>query len=327
MTNIKMFIKYGFGKVLGVHDDKIIQAIRQAEVVSFDIFDTLVKRNVPDPESVHKFVYKEFLKQTGIDVHGYEGLRIDAEYKARSNSQKEEISLDDIFCHLESVTEDYKSVLRELEEQIEILVCCPNLRMKAIYDQVLENNKKIIITSDMYLNEEVIKKILHKCGYDNYEKLYLSSAYDKCKATGSLYEVIKTDYSEFTGKILHIGDNVKGDYVIPRMKGLKALLIDGQQNILKFWKSKSKKVDNQFLYKQLYTYLNNHAYNIKNDAVSIGYEVLGPMLLGYCKWLNEKIQIDKIDKIFFLSREGKILQDAFNILYPHMEIPQLKPPG
>ena len=50
--------------------------------------------------------------------------------------------------------------------------------------------------------------------------------------------------------------------------------------------------------------------------------MLGPMLLGYCKWLNEKIQIDKIDKIFFLSREGKILQDAFNILYPHMEIPQ-----
>ncbi|MCM1155768.1 MAG: hypothetical protein NC489_33035 [Ruminococcus flavefaciens] len=322
MTNIKMFIKYCLGKVMGAHDDKIIQATRQAEIVSFDIFDTLVKRNVPVPESVHKFVHKEFLRQTGIDVHEYVKLRIDAEHKARSNSKKEEISLDDIFCNMESVTEDCKSVLRKIEEQIEISVCCPNLRMKAIYDQVLENDKKIIITSDMYLDEEVIKKILHKCGYDNYEKIYLSSTYGKCKTTGSIYEVIKTDYFDFSGKILHIGDNVKGDYVIPRMKGLKALLIDGQQNLLKFWKSKRKKVDNQFLYKQLYTYLNNHAYDIKIDAVSIGYEVLGPMLLGYCKWLNKKIQIDKIDKIFFLSREGKILQDAFNILYPQTEIPQ-----
>lgn len=101
--------------------------------------------------------------------------------------------------------------------------------MKRIYENALKDGKRIIITSDMYLDEKVIRGILYKCGYGNFDKLYLSSSYGLCKATGSIYEVIKKDNAAFYGKILHIGDNVKSDYVAARIKGIKALLIDGQR--------------------------------------------------------------------------------------------------
>ena len=111
--------------------------------------------------------------------------------------------------------------------------------------------------------------------------------------------------------------------MIPRKKGINALLVDGQPELLKYWKkTDAKKVDDPFLHQRLYSFLNNHVGSKYSDAEAIGLEVLGPMLLGFCKWLYQRLKADKIEKIFFLSREGKILQEAFRILYPECEIEQ-----
>lgn len=305
-----------------ISEQKLERAIDRAEVISFDIFDTLVKRNVVLPEHVHRLVQKEFLGQTGTEIPAYPRYRTEAEDRARKHTDKEEISLDDIFSFLHEIPEEWKNKLKQIERQTEIAVCTPSPKMKAVYEKALRDGKRIIITSDMYLDEETIRKILHKCGYDTYEKLYLSSSYGLCKSRGSIYEVIQKDYAACKGGILHIGDNVKGDYVVPKKKGFSALLIDGQESSLKFWKKKDRRVENQFLYERLYSFLNNHASSNYNDAMSIGYEILGPMLFGYCKWLFERIRVDKIDKIFFLSREGKIIQEAFQTLYPQCNIEQ-----
>lgn len=320
IDNLKK-ITYHLSKMIEARDEKIAQEISCAEIISFDIFDTLIKRNVIKPEYIHNIVCDKFMKQTGIILDEYPKIRIEAEKKAKKQTQQEEICLNDIYNFMNDISEHDKKKLSQLEEEIELEVCCPNLWMKKIYETVLKNGKRIIITSDMYLDEHIIKKILQKCGYIYYEKLYLSSSLGVCKATGNIYEIIKKDYSEYEGKILHIGDNLKRDYIIPRKKGINALLIDGRRNLLRFWK-KNKNIENKFLYQRLYSLVNNHISDGNNDAVSIAYEVLGPMLLGYCIWLNEKIKKDKVEKIFFLSREGKIFQEAYNILYPQNNIPQ-----
>ena len=45
----------------------------------------------------------------------------------------------------------------------------------------------------------------------------------------------------------------------------------------------------------------------------LGYESFGPLLFGFSKWLKENVVNEKIDKIFFLSRDGKIMKHAFDI--------------
>lgn len=316
LANIKTYIKYCCGTIIGeILVRRLEHIVRESEVISFDIFDTLIKRNVKKPEDVHQLVQEEFCRQTGVELPEYPRFRIDAECQARKCSVKEEISLEEIFAFLCGVPENWKNKLKEIERQTEIEVCTPNLKMQAVYEKVLQDRKKVIITSDMYLDEQTIRQILDKCNYNLYEELYLSSSFGLCKSRGSIYEIIKKDYSAYKGKILHIGDNVKGDYIIPQKKGINALLINGQAEFLRFWKKGSKRVKNQFLYQRLYCFLNN-CFDSSNDAIFIGIEILGPMLLGYCKWLHQKINTDKIDKIFFLSREGRILQEAFNVLYP-----------
>ncbi len=339
-NTMKREIRHCLGKALSAKYDEIERAVSRAQIVSFDIFDTLVKRDVAEPEEVHRLVSAKFQKQTGKSIDGYLKLRVDAEKKARKNACKEgvslgetspqrmqkgisseEISLEEIFACMEGVTKQDKFLLQRLERETELQICCPNLPMKAIYEKALKGQKRILIVSDMYLEEPLIIKILERCGYHGYEKLYLSSTYGMCKSTGSIYEAVKKDYGSFQGKILHIGDHVKSDFFMAKAKGLNALLTDGRRNGLRFWKRVNRKAENPFLYGRLFSFLNNHK-TAYGDAACIGYEVLGPMLLGYCKWLKEKIESDRIEKIFFLSREGKLLQEAFRILYPDCAVPQ-----
>ena len=142
--------------------------------------------------------------------------------------------------------------LQELEKEIEIKISTPNLKIKAVYDKVLEAGKKIIITSDMYLDQETVRQILCKCGYDGFEKLYLSSSFGLCKAKGSIYEVIKRDYPH--ERILHIGDHIRSDYFVPRKRGIDAILINRNLCSLRFWSQKGKYVTDQLLYQRMYAF-------------------------------------------------------------------------
>lgn len=321
-ANIRKILYKAFSCDGKKNSDCLERAINRAEVISFDIFDTLVKRNVQEPKQVHKIVEQEFFRRTGYHIAEYDRLRVDAEKKARGCSTKEEIYMSDIFDFLFGISDEWKKMLQELEKQTEIKICTPNLKIKPIYEKALKAGKKVIITSDMYLDQGTVRQILYKCGYEKFEKLYLSSTLGVCKARGNIYEVIKRDYPVLQGNILHIGDNIKSDYFMPRKKGIDAILINKKTNSLRFWKLRDECVKDQLLYQRLYAFLNNHTDGNNTYAMSIGYEILGPMLWGFCQWLYERIRVDKIDKIFFLSREGKILQDAFNSLYPQCDVKQ-----
>ena len=245
-NKIKETVYKAFAYDGGEDIDNLDYVISRAEVISFDIFDTLVKRNVQEPRQVHQIVEQEFYRQTGKRIPEYVNHRVDSEEKARKCSTKEEIHMEDIFSLLSGIPDEWKRRLQELEKQIEIKISTPNLKMKAVYDKVIKAGKKIIITSDMYLDQETVRQILCKCGYDGFEKMYLSSSLGLCKAKGSIYEVIKKDYPH--DHILHIGDHIRSDYFVPRKRGIDAILINRNACSLRFWRQKGKYVTDQLLY-------------------------------------------------------------------------------
>ena len=59
-------------------------------------------------------------------------------------------------------------------------------------------------------------------------------------------------------------------------------------------------------------YLNNH----QNESLQfkLGFEIFGPLLFGYTKWLSNQCDNLRINRVFFLSRDGYILEKAFNAL-------------
>ena len=80
--------------------NKMLKAIDKAEIVSFDIYDTLVVRNVLKPTDIFKIVEFRVQSELGVNIADFEKKRILAESMARKN-KKREVSLKDIYDNLD----------------------------------------------------------------------------------------------------------------------------------------------------------------------------------------------------------------------------------
>ncbi|TPR24951.1 hypothetical protein DY102_00550 [Apilactobacillus timberlakei] len=206
---------------------------------------------------------------------------------------------------MDEYSEVQKDSLISLEEKTEIGICVRNIDLFEIYKYALLNNKKVIITSDMYLPINVIEKILSNNGIDVYEDIFLSSDYKLTKSSGNLFKKIKSIYSN--SSILHIGDNRKADNYSAKINGIHAINIKKNNNKLSYSSKKDNLILSQFINNRLFIN-NNYFYNF-------GYECLGPLLFSYSVWLNKQLSSDCIENAFFLARDGKIMKQAFNIMY------------
>lgn len=74
-------------------------------------------------------------------------------------------------------------------------------------------------------------------------------------------------------------------------------------------------------WKKLKTIMNGLINPAWDSAFRYGFEVLGPTLFGFCRWLYERSKEIGIEHLFFLSRDGYLLLNAYKELYPASEIP------
>ena len=132
--------------------DKLIKIINQYEVISFDIFDTLLLRNVQEPKDIFKILAK-YVKDK-YKILDFANIRIKAEERSRTEANKYETSLKEIYEYIdidEKIKEDIK--LKELELEEKFLRANPF--MQKIYNYCLEKKKKVICITDMYLPLEI----------------------------------------------------------------------------------------------------------------------------------------------------------------------------
>ncbi|MBR0257319.1 MAG: hypothetical protein IJQ58_06235 [Synergistaceae bacterium] len=156
--------------------DEIIRALTRYDTVSFDIFDTLIKRCVARPRDVFHRVARDFTDKTGIfiDPVKFRDDRHNAEiFAERNTAGREETTLQEIYACLPDEYSGMTDELMTLEIQRELKCCRPDPVMSKVYEWCRENHKRIFIISYMYLPLEVIQEILWSCGYEGYEKLYL----------------------------------------------------------------------------------------------------------------------------------------------------------
>ena len=266
------------------------------KVVSFDMFDTLVSRAVSNPTDVFDLVQLKYNNTHKKQIDSFKENRIQSEKEAYSNLSKgvEEITFDQIYSILEKYySKKTCNELKELEMEIEYDVCIPNTPViNNYYDYCKSNKKRIVITSDMYLPNTLIEKILKKCGIE-YDYLYLSNEIGKKKRYSLLPYVIEKE-SIKKSELIHIGDNLKHDYLSPIMNGIKSIRVK---------RKKYKNNLNKFI--SIFSHSNDFYYKF-------GYDYFGPILLGYSKYLHDNL---KNEKKYFLSRDGYIMKLAYETLY------------
>ncbi len=76
-----------------------------------------------------------------------------------------------------------------------------------------------------------------------------------------------------------------------------------------------KSIDKKKL-KQINHFINQQKYN-ENYPWKMGYQNFGLLLFGFCEWIHNQKKDRQIDKLFFLARDGYIIKQAYEILYPN----------
>ncbi len=70
--------------------------------------------------------------------------------------------------------------------------------------------------------------------------------------------------------------------------------------------------------KTIDSFIFSHIDNRENYYFKEGYKNFGILLVGFCKWVHDQNEKNKA-KIFFFSRDGYIVKQAYKILYPREE--------
>lgn len=287
------------------------KGLLQYDVISFDIFDTLILRPFAKPTDLFLLIGH------ALEIPDFYQIRINAEKKVRQEKFEKtgnyEITISDIYKVIErgtGISAD-KGIQTELE--YEKRYCFANPYMKRVYDMLVELGKKIIITSDMYIPGEQMKEILTSCGYTNYENLYVSCDYGTSKRSGGLYEIVKSDYEGKT--IVHVGDNYESDINSAKDCGLDTRFYRNCHEIGNKYRSEDM---SEIIGSAYAGIINTHLHNgdkTYSPYYEYGFIYGGLYVLGYCHWIHEKCKKEGIEKVLFLARDGAIYQKVFNMLY------------
>lgn len=272
-------------------------------IISFDIFDTLIFRSVENPTDIFTLVGLK------INCAYFKDWRIDAERVARAKREiaygDREVTLDEIYAVLQEKYGISQSV-KQIEILTEIERTLPNPLMLNAYKYFLSHGKKIVLTSDMYLSREVIKKILEKCGYLGYSVLFLSNEYRLSKGSGALQKVLLEKFPN--QKIVHIGDSLYGDIKKFRESGIDAIYSP-------FLKTNFAGKNTPCMYASVFNALLNNLENGNEQKKAPhylhGYRVGGILTFGYCQFLDKLAKEKGIDKILFCARDCFILERVY----------------
>lgn len=316
----------------------IYDIIDGCKIVSFDIFDTLVTRKSFSPREIFNIVEEKYNKKTSTKIRDFKQFRVIAENKAivtANQAGRQDCTLDEIYLELKEILCLDDSIVEELKN-IEVEVELDNIirrdRGIELFEYAKKLNKKIILTSDMYLTSDIIVEMLDKNKISGYSKLYVSSEIGLKKKTGDLFKYVLEDNEILKSDIVHIGDNIDGDIKVPEGMGIIAYRIPRSLDIAKFkhihlkeWID-SVSVNKTPLLDAVVTSIVNRYYDdelavsnslYEGNRFKFGYCAFGPLILGFTSWIRNELKNKNIKKVYFLSRDTKVVFDCFNLLYPN----------
>lgn len=193
--------------------------LAEYDVISFDIFDTLILRPVSKPTDLFYFVGGE------LDYLNFDRIRIEMEQKAREKKYKQfgtrEVTFDEIWDEMECETGIPKKRGLVAEWKCEKQYCFANPYMLQVLEKLNEWKKTVIVISDMYFEENYIKELLNECGFPRFAGYFVSSSRRASKSEGTLFEIVKEKYGK-TLRYTHCGDNEYSDVKQAKKHGFTA---------------------------------------------------------------------------------------------------------
>ncbi len=303
-----------------VSEKELKAQIDSHEVISFDIFDTLIMRKTLNPLDVFDIVGDRAAK-LGIQIPEFKKLR----RKAEMENPQTEVNIYEIYDEFQRITgisTDKKEALRNLEIAVEKQVLIPREKMVEIFRYALEQKKRVFLISDMYIPGKIVAEILTGLGISGYEDLMVSCDYRQAK-WNTLFATFK---EKAQGKsYLHIGDNDYIDDECARNNGLDTFPIKSAYALMKMSTYGNiepllQTINEKSLVGLCISRIFNNPFSMyhsegrpKLEKVGdLGYIIAGPLLTVFVLWLIRQVKGEEYDDLLLSSRDGFIIQKLYN---------------
>ncbi|CAD0361920.1 rhamnan synthesis F family protein [Xanthomonas hortorum] len=304
----------------------------QARLVSLDIFDTLVVRPFLFPAGAR--AYLAHLVACKFGVENFLELRDLAESKARHQCGAD-VDLSSIYNTLSGLPDAEGlpiGALQALEVALEARLLQPRRAVIAAATQLQQRGTRLVALSDMYLDSTLLQQILPPEVSTLPAAWYVSCETGWRKDADSAWQKLPDIEKIDTSQWLHVGDNEHGDIQRPQMHKLltpvhvlrpSALLdvVPALRPLRPPLGAATRWQDQLWL-----GLLANRFADLADrqpetlmplptlSPASLGYVVIGPLIFDYLAWLVRMAKQTNIETILFLSREGYLLEQGFQLV-------------
>lgn len=304
------------------------------KIVSFDVFDTLIHRRV-HPDAVVDAVanwLKLALAKYGLhqvmdaaDARQLTYLKLI--HEKASLGLDLDVSLDELVLPwvrqcVGEVFEGDETLAKELAEieceyEIESSFCCPDFLN--LVKELKNRGVRVVFTSDMYLGAKYVERILNAKGYLGlFDAGYVSGDYALLKRTGRLFDVVLHSEKISAAELFHVGDSVVSDGLRPGEKGINALVHIYKRMVQRHrrmeYDYKRVKTDPSWMGMVVAQYAEAALEENGTPEEGYGRRVLGPIYTSFIHRILERCREEKIEKIYFMAREGYVLKHLYEEL-------------
>ena len=215
--------------------EQVLASAPNATVLTIDFFDTLVTRSVAQPTHVFAVMEAGLVAEFGDAWRGFAVVRVEAEQVAREKlalvDEDADVTLDDIIGELAqrlNLSMAERVMLHSLEEQTEISL----VRVVPFGQQMVEaaraRGMRVVIVSDNYMSSTHLMNKAHAAGYAwvTTNDIFVSCEHGGQKHNGELWPVVMNAIGVSAEKILHVGDDMAADEMMPESLGIATHLRD-----------------------------------------------------------------------------------------------------
>lgn len=302
------------------------------QLVSVDIFDTLLLRTVAKPIDIFEQVWREAVQRgiahIAMTPKEYVKLRVEMERRARLHAKNREVTLKEIYAQYPAFIAKDIGKLQKLELEIEKNNCYRNDTVWKWLSDMHDRGVKIVLVSDMYLTGDEIVELLKASGIDTdiFDRIIVSNEYGCNKQNGELFSVLFETYPTIPAEaMLHIGDNKSADYEQPIKRGMNAFhynaVPDCMNSVFEYEKIRHNIPLPELLSLRKTDVWNSPYEGMEHTAYELGNTVIGPVLSLYVTWVCKRLKQLGIKRIYPLMREGYLLGELLKKEAEHIQYP------
>ena len=314
---------YDFSGQAGMTKQELWREIEGADVVSFDLFDTLLMRQVLFPADVFELV-DDRLRQRGILLEGFSEKRMRSE---KELSKYRAPTLTEIYSFMKE-TYDLSDLKPEetalLEWQTDCELIVPRKEVCEILETAKKMGKRVYVVSDSYYSRDQIIGLLERCKIRKDLDVFVSCEY----GTGKTQELFERFKEVAQGKsYLHVGDDIVADVESAQRNGIKAVQLYSGMELLELcgymglWDdmdSLSARIKIGMFVANLF----NSPFQFETEekrikvyrAFDMVYLFFAPVICDFVIWLYRQVKKEKLETIFFCARDGYLMKRLYDEL-------------